>query len=273
VRSTESARRFPEADESALAALPARMEVRGLDAFFGDVHAVRDVSMRIPGNRVTAVIGPSGCGKSTFLRTLNRLHETVPGARIGGQVLLEGSDIYAPGIDPVSVRRHIGMVFQRSTAFPTMSIRGNVAAGLRVLKAAGQRVDEEERVEQALRRAALWEEVRDRLDESALGLSGGQQQRLCIARALAIDPGVLLLDEPTASLDPISTEKVEQLVHDLRDEITVVIVTHNMEQAARVSDQTGFFLNGELVELSPTAQLFTRPRDPRTEAYITGRFG
>jgi phosphate transport system ATP-binding protein len=249
------------------------MEVRGLDAFFGDIHAVQGVSMRIPRHRVTAVIGPSGCGKSTFLRTLNRLHEIIPTAYIRGQVLLDGNDIYARGVDPVSVRRHVGMVFQRSTAFPTMSIRGNVAAGVRVLRAAGQHIDEDERVEQALHRAALWEEVRDRLDDSALGLSGGQQQRLCIARALAMDPSVLLLDEPTASLDPISTERVEQLVHDLRSQITVVIVTHNMEQAARVSDQTGFFLHGELVELSPTAELFTRPRDSRTEAYITGRFG
>lgn len=275
MQSTESTRRFAALNEQQadVEGARARMEVRALDAFFGDVHAVKGVSMEIPRHRVTAVIGPSGCGKSTFLRTLNRMHETVPTARLRGSVLLDGNDIYAHGVDPVSVRRHVGMVFQRSTAFPTMSIRGNVAAGLRVLRAAGQRFDEEERVEQALRRAALWEEVHDRLDESALGLSGGQQQRLCIARALAIDPSVLLLDEPTASLDPISTERVERLVHDLRPEITVVIVTHNMEQAARVSDQTAFFLHGELVELSPTSELFTRPRDPRTEAYITGRFG
>jgi phosphate transport system ATP-binding protein len=252
---------------------PVRLQVRNLNAFFGANHAVRDVSMDIPERRVTAIIGPSGCGKSTFLRTINRMHETVPHARLEGQVLLDGNDIYAPGVDPVSVRRHVGMVFQRPTAFPTMSIRGNVAAGLRVLRAAGIAVDEEERVEQALRRSALWDEVRDRLEESALGLSGGQQQRLCIARALAMDPAVLLLDEPTASLDPLSTEKVEELVHQLRQEITVVIVTHNMQQAARVSDQTAFFLHGDLVELSPTAELFTRPRDPRTEAYITGRFG
>lgn len=273
--STEAVRRVAAvgSDVAEVEGTPPRMEVRGLDAFFGEVRAVKDVSMRIPRHRVTAVIGPSGCGKSTFLRTLNRMHETVPTAHLRGQVHLDGTDIYAPGVDPVSVRRHVGMVFQRSTAFPTMSIRGNVAAGLRVLRAAGQRVDEDERVEQALQRAALWEEVRDRLDDSALGLSGGQQQRLCIARALAIDPSVLLLDEPTASLDPISTEKVERLVHELRTQITVVIVTHNMEQAARVSDQTAFFLHGELVELSPTAELFTRPRDPRTEAYITGRFG
>ncbi|MCG6954896.1 MAG: phosphate ABC transporter ATP-binding protein PstB [Gemmatimonadetes bacterium] len=249
------------------------MEVRGLDAFFGKVHAVKDVSMAIPEHRVTAIIGPSGCGKSTFLRTLNRMHETIPTAYIRGTVHLDGEDIYAPGVDAVSVRRHVGMVFQRPTAFPTMSIRGNVAAGLGVLRAVGERFDVEERVEEALRRAALWDEVKDRLDASALGLSGGQQQRLCIARALAMEPGVLLLDEPTASLDPISTEKVEALVHQLRDGVTVVIVTHNMEQAARVSDQTAFFLHGEMVELSPTSDLFTRPRDSRTEAYITGRFG
>ncbi|MEJ2678124.1 MAG: phosphate ABC transporter ATP-binding protein PstB [Gemmatimonadota bacterium] len=250
-----------------------RLEVHGLDAFFGTNHAVRDVTLEVPEHRVTAIIGPSGCGKSTFLRTLNRMHETVPGAYIRGRVLLDGEDIYAPGVDPVSVRRHVGMVFQRPTAFPTMSIRGNVAAGLRVLRAAGTKVNEEQRVEEALKRSALWDEVRDRLEDSALGLSGGQQQRLCIARALAMNPDVLLLDEPTASLDPLSTEKVEDLIHQLRQEITVVIVTHNMQQAARVSDQTAFFLHGELVELSPTAELFTRPRDDRTEAYITGRFG
>ncbi|MGD8321503.1 MAG: phosphate ABC transporter ATP-binding protein PstB [Gemmatimonadota bacterium] len=257
---------------AAVAGAP-RLEVRALDAFFGKVHAVRGVSMAIPDRKVTAIIGPSGCGKSTFLRTLNRMHETVPAASIRGQVLLDGDDLYAPGVDPVSVRRHVGMVFQRPTAFPTKSVRDNVAAGLGVLRAHGEHVDADERVEEALRRAALWDEVKDRLDESALGLSGGQQQRLCIARALAMQPEVLLMDEPTASLDPISTEKVEALVHELRQEITVAIVTHNMEQAARVSDQTGFFLTGELVELSPTSELFTRPADPRTEAYITGRFG
>jgi len=263
----------PNAETEDFASLPARMEVRGLDAYFGKTHAVKDVSMSVPEHRVTAIIGPSGCGKSTFLRTLNRMHETVPTARMRGTVLLDGEDIYAPGVDAVSVRRHVGMVFQRPTAFPTKSIRGNVAAGLGVLRAVGEQFGTEERVEEALRRAALWDEVKDRLDASALGLSGGQQQRLCIARALAMEPGVLLLDEPTASLDPISTEKVEALVHQLRSYVTVVIVTHNMEQAARVSDQTAFFLNGELVELSATTELFTRPRDPRTEAYITGRFG
>jgi len=260
-------------DALELEGVPARMEVQELDAFFGRLHAVKNVSMAIPEHRVTAVIGPSGCGKSTFLRTLNRMHETVPGARMQGRVLLDGEDIYAADVDPVSVRRHVGMVFQRPTAFPTRSIRGNAAAGLSVLRAAGERFEVDERVEAALRRAALWDEVKDRLEASALGLSGGQQQRLCIARALAMDPEVLLLDEPTASLDPISTERIEALVRELRDDVTVVIVTHNMEQAARISDQTAFFLSGEMVELSPTSELFTRPRDPRTEAYITGRFG
>jgi phosphate transport system ATP-binding protein len=256
-----------------LEGVPARMDVHDLDAFFGRIHAVKNVTIAIPENRVTAIIGPSGCGKSTFLRTLNRMHETVPTARISGRILLDGEDIYAAGVDPVSVRRHVGMVFQRPTAFPTKSIRGNVAAGLGVLRSVGERVDVDERVEEALRRAALWDEVKDRLDTSALRLSGGQQQRLCIARALAMNPDVLLLDEPTASLDPISTEAVEALVRQLRQEVTVVIVTHNMEQAARISDQTAFFLSGEMVELSMTSELFTRPRDPRTNAYITGRFG
>jgi phosphate transport system ATP-binding protein len=249
------------------------MDVRSLDAHFGTVHAVKDITIRIPERSVTAIIGPSGCGKSTFLRTLNRMHETVPTARVSGEVLLDGNDIYDPSVDPVSVRRHVGMVFQRPTAFPTMSVRGNVAAGLGVLRTAGEEVDEEGRVEEALRRSALWDEVKDRLDESPLGLSGGQQQRLCIARALAMEPTVLLLDEPTSALDPISTEKVEDLVDQLRHEITVVIVTHNMQQAARVSGQTAFFLHGEMVELAPTTDLFTRPTDPRTEDYITGRFG
>jgi len=224
------------ASPAAGAGRPPRLEVRNLDAFFGKVHAVRNVSMAMPDRRVTAIIGPSGSGKSTFLRTLNRMHETVPTARVEGRVLLDGHDLYAPGVDPVSVRRHVGMVFQRPTAFPTKSIRDNVAAGLGVLRAAGEKVNTDERVEHALRRAALWDEVKDRLDESAVGISGGQQQRLCIARALAMDPAVLLMDEPTASLDPISTEKVENLIHDLRVQVVVVIVTHNMEQAARVSE-------------------------------------
>ena len=219
------------------------------------------------------MIGPSGCGKSTFLRCLNRLHETVPLARAEGRVLLDGRNIYASGVNPIEVRKHIGMVFQRPTPFPTMNIRDNVAAGLRVLKRRPNRRMTDEVVERALTRAALWDEVKDRLKHSAVALSGGQQQRLCIARALATEPEVLLLDEPTASLDPISSQKVEELVYELRKDMTLVIVTHNMQQAARVSDVTAFFLLGELVEVAPTRQIFTTPRDPRTEAYITGRFG
>jgi phosphate transport system ATP-binding protein len=251
-----------------------RICVESLDAWFGAVHAVRAVSMTLLDRQVTAIIGPSGCGKSTLLRCLDRLHETVPAARVAGRVLLDGRDIYERGTSPIAVRRHVGMVFQRPTPFPTMSIRDNVAAGLRVLGAREpSRRATADIVEHALRRAALWDEVKDRLSASALGLSGGQQQRLCIARALATEPDVLLLDEPTASLDPVSTQRIEELVYELRSSITVVIVTHNMQQAARVSDHTGFMLAGELVELSPTTTLFTTPRDPRTEAYITGRFG
>ncbi|HEU4641470.1 MAG TPA: phosphate ABC transporter ATP-binding protein PstB [Gemmatimonadaceae bacterium] len=251
----------------------ARMQAERLDAWFGAVHAVRGITLPVLAGRVTAIIGPSGCGKSTFLRCLNRMHETVPGARVGGRVLLDGRDIYARGIDPIAVRRHVGMVFQRPTPFPTMSIRDNVAAGLRVLDRRPPSREVDAIVERSLRRAALWDEVKDRLRASALALSGGQQQRLCIARALATDPEVLLLDEPTASLDPVSTQKVEELVRELRGEVTIAIVTHNMQQAARVSDHTAFFLGGELVELAPTETMFTTPADARTEAYITGRFG
>jgi phosphate transport system ATP-binding protein len=252
----------------------ARLTVTSLHAFFGAARVVKDVSIDFFERNVTAVIGPSGCGKSTLLRCLNRMHETVPGARVTGKVLFEGQDIYSRGINAAALRRHIGMVFQRPTPFPTMSIRDNVAAGLRVLPGGGPPKGEVDGiVERALRRAALWDEVKDRLRQSALGISGGQQQRLCIARALATDPDVLLLDEPTASLDPISTQKVEELVYELRTEITVVIVTHNMQQAARVSDRTAFMLAGELIEVTPTSQLFTTPSDERTEAYITGRFG
>jgi phosphate transport system ATP-binding protein len=252
----------------------ARVAVRSLDAWFGDVHAVRGVSIEFQDRHVTAIIGPSGCGKSTLLRCLNRMHETVPRARVSGEVILDGHDIYARGVNAIAVRKHIGMVFQRPTPFPTMSIRDNVAAGLRVLdgRRPGRR-ETDEIVERALHRAALWDEVKDRLREAATGLSGGQQQRLCIARALATEPGVILLDEPTASLDPISTQKVEELLHDLRADMTVIIVTHNMQQAARVSDRTAFMLAGELVEVGDTSRLFTTPGDERTEAYITGRFG
>ena len=245
-----------------------------LTAFFGETPAIKDVSVAIPQLAVTAIIGPSGCGKSTLLRCLNRMHETVPNARVDGDVEILGSSIYGEGTNATIVRRHVGMVFQRPTPFPTMSIKTNVAAGLRI-DSKHRRADknEEEIVEEALHRAGLWDEVKDRLDESAMGLSGGQQQRLCIARALATRPRVLLLDEPTASLDPLSTQKVEELVYQLRETMTVVIVTHNMQQAARVSDRTAFLLAGELIEFEPTNELFTAPRDSRTEAYITGRFG
>jgi phosphate transport system ATP-binding protein len=245
-----------------------------LSAFFGATVAVKDVSISIPQNAVTAIIGPSGCGKSTLLRCFNRMHETIPRARVEGSVEILGSPIYGDDTSPIAVRRHVGMVFQRPTPFPTMSIRSNVAAGLRVdSKSHAERGTTSEIVEEALQRAGLWAEVKDRLDESAIALSGGQQQRLCIARALATRPRVILLDEPTASLDPLSSQKVEELVYELRKTVTVVIVTHNMQQAARVSDRTAFLLMGELIEFASTRELFTAPKDPRTESYITGRFG
>ena len=251
-----------------------KLGTRSLTAYFGEQAAVRGVTLDFNEREVTAIIGPSGCGKSTLLRCLNRMHETVPTARVDGEVVLNGNDIYARGVSPIAVRRHIGMVFQRPTPFPTMSIRDNVTAGLRVKNGrTPPRGETEDIVERALRRTALWDEVKDRLKTTAVGLSGGQQQRLCIARALATEPEVLLLDEPTASLDPLSTQRVEELVYELRQDVTVVIVTHNMQQAARVSDQTAFMLAGELIEVAPTATLFTTPRDQRTEAYITGRFG
>jgi len=267
LRDVEAAAPRVEGEASAMRAV-------SLNAYFGPVHAVRDVSLDVPKHEVTAIIGPSGCGKSTLLRTLNRMHETVPTARVTGQVFFHGQDIYADGVDPITLRRHVGMVFQRPTPFPTMSIRDNVAAGLRVQPGdKPNRAQVDEIVERALREAALWDEVKDRLRSSATGISGGQQQRLCIARALATAPHVLLLDEPTASLDPLSTQKVEELVYELRKTMTVIIVTHNMQQAARVSDRTVFMLAGELVETAPTRVMFTAPSDPRTEAYITGRFG
>jgi phosphate transport system ATP-binding protein len=259
--------------ERPLAAQPI-VATHSLTAWFGDVRAVRDVTLEFHENHVTAVIGPSGCGKSTLLRCINRMHETVPGAGVEGMVTLAGEPIYGPGTNAIAVRRNIGMVFQRPTPFPTLSIRGNVTAGLKVLgSGAPSRAEEEEIVEWALSQAALWDEVKGRLNEPALDLSGGQQQRLCIARALATHPKVLLLDEPTASLDPLSTQKIEELVYILREQITVVIVTHNMQQAARVSDRTAFLLAGELIEAASTRTLFTTPKDQRTEAYITGRFG
>jgi len=246
--------------------------VKGLKAWFGDSLVLKGIDLTVAPNAVTAIIGPSGCGKSTFIRCLNRMHETIPGATVTGEVRLNNENLYGPGVDPVEVRRRIGMVFQKANPFPTMSIFDNVAAGLRL---AGVRRKSElhEEVERALQLAALWDEVKDDLDKSGVSLSGGQQQRLCIARALAVEPQVLLMDEPCSALDPIATAKIEELIHDLKKELTVAIVTHNMQQAGRVSEWTGFFLLGELIEFGVTKELFTTPRDKKTEDYITGRFG
>jgi phosphate transport system ATP-binding protein len=247
------------------------MRATGLSVHYGQKEAIHEVSLDIPSNRVLALIGPSGCGKSTFLRSLNRMNDTIEGVRVSGQVLLDGRDIYAHEVDPVLVRREVGMVFQRSNPFPK-SIFENVAYGLRIGGLSNRRALGEA-VERALQQAALWDEVKDRLQESGLSLSGGQQQRLCIARALAVEPDVLLMDEPASALDPIATAKVEDLVADLRAHFTIVIVTHNMQQAARVSQLTAFFYMGRLVEVGDTASMFTRPRERETEDYITGRFG
>ena len=249
-----------------------KIVVENLTAGFGDKTVLRSISMPVEENRVTAIIGPSGCGKSTFIRCLNRMHELVPIARISGVVRLDDQDIYDKAIDPVLLRRRVGMVFQKPNPFPTMSIRDNVLAGLR-LTGTNRRSAADAVVEKALKQAALWEEVKDRLGDSGASLSGGQQQRLCIARALAVDPQVLLMDEPCSALDPIATARIEDLLHVLGDHYTIVIVTHNMQQATRVSDRTAFFLNGDLVEFSATDDLFTSPKDQRTEDYITGKFG
>ena len=245
------------------------VEVSSLNLYYGPFLAVADVNMKIEPNRVTALIGSSGSGKSTFLRSLNRMHELVAGARVEGEVSLEGQDIYADDVDPVAVRRQIGMVFQQPNPF-SMSIFENVAFGLRLNRFKGVVA---ERVEQALRKAALWDEVKDKLKNSGLSLSGGQQQRLCIARAVATEPSVLLMDEPCSALDPIATTKIEELIHELKETVTIVIVTHNMQQAARVSDYTAFFYVGELIEFGETGTLFTTPQKRQTEDYITGRFG
>jgi phosphate transport system ATP-binding protein len=250
----------------------AAIEVTNLNAWYGSNHILHNIGISIPANRATALIGPSGCGKSTFVRCLNRMHETNPIARVSGSVRLGGIDLYSD-IEPVAVRRRIGMVFQRPNPFPTMSIFENVASGLR-LSGGLRRRQMEELCERSLRRAALWDEVKDIWKKrSGASLSGGQQQRLCIARALAIDPEVLLMDEPASALDPISTSKIEDLIFELKADYTIVIVTHNMQQAARVAEMTGFFLNGYLVEFDATTRIFTNPADKRTEDYITGRFG
>ena len=250
---------------------PGTIRAQDFSFWYADKQALYDVSITIPARAVTALIGPSGCGKSTFLRSINRLNALIPGARHTGTIELDGEDVYGAAMSPVSLRQRVGMVFQRWNPFPK-SIYDNVAYGPRINGSASrQQLDEV--VEQSLRRAALWDEVKDRLRQSALGLSGGQQQRLCIARALVNEPEVLLLDEPASALDPIATQKIEELLYELRAELTIVIVTHNMQQAARVSDHTAFFYLGRLVEVNETGQLFTAPREERTEAYITGRFG
>jgi phosphate transport system ATP-binding protein len=249
-----------------------KASVRNLDFFYGGAQALYNISLDIPPQQVMAFIGPSGCGKSTFLRTLNRMNDTIPGTRVEGSVLIDGQDIYAPGTDVVNLRRRVGMVFQKSNPFPK-SIFDNVAYGLRINRMSTSKTELEGRVQEALEDAALWAEVKDRLKSSAFGLSGGQQQRLCIARALAVRPEVILMDEPASALDPIATQKIEELIVELKQQYTIVIVTHNMQQAARVSDQTAFFWLGKLVEVNQTERIFTNPTEKLTEDYITGRFG
>lgn len=267
--------RVPQCDKQApCTPLPPKafkLESEGLSAWFGNTQVLKDITLPLVEKRVTAIIGPSGCGKSTFIRCLNRMHEVVRGARTQGRVLLEGQDIFDRSMDPVALRRRIGMVFQRPNPFPTMNIRDNVLAGW---KLAGIKLeDEDEVVEQSLRQAALWDEVKDSLKRCGASLSGGQQQRLCIARALALKPEVLLMDEPCSALDPIATARIEELIHELGEKYTIAIVTHSMQQAARVSHHTAFLYMGELVEYNSTCNLFTRPANSRTEEYITGRFG
>ena len=260
----------PDAAVASVMEMP-MVEIERVNLWYGSKQALRDVNMSIPKHRITAYIGPSGCGKSTLLRCLNRMNDLVDGVRVTGQIRIGGMDINDPKLDVTELRKRVGMVFQKSNPFPK-SIFENVAYGPRIL-GVGARAELERIVERSLKGAALWEEVSDRLHESALGLSGGQQQRLCIARAIAVEPDVLLMDEPCSALDPIATAKIEELMLELKSSYTIVIVTHNMQQAARVSDYTGFMLLGELVEFGVTKELFTMPREPKTEAYITGRFG
>jgi phosphate transport system ATP-binding protein len=255
------------------------IDVSDLNIYYGDFLAVEGVNMTVKSKSVTAFIGPSGCGKSTMLRSLNRMHEVIPGARVEGKVVVDGQSLYDPGVDPVAVRRQIGMVFQRPNPFPTMSIYDNVLAGNRLNAKRLKKADADGIVEKSLKGANLWNEVKDRLSKPGMGLSGGQQQRLCIARAIAVEPEVLLMDEPCSALDPISTSAIEDLIHELKSDYTIVIVTHNMQQAARVSDDTAFFnlkaagQPGHLVEFNPTKKMFSTPDEPSTEAYISGRFG
>jgi phosphate transport system ATP-binding protein len=251
---------------------PVCIDVKALNFYYGAKRALETIDIGIPARLVTAFIGPSGCGKSTFLRTLNRMNDIIPGTRVEGKILIEGDDIYGPGTDVVALRRRVGMVFQKSNPFPK-SIFENVAYGLRLNGMARNRADLHGRVEASLRAAAIWDEVKDRLHDSALALSGGQQQRLCIARALAVKPDIVLMDEPASALDPIATQRIEELIYQLKTEYTIVIVTHNMQQAARVSDRTAFFWLGKLIEQGPTDRIFTNPNEKLTEDYVTGRFG
>jgi phosphate transport system ATP-binding protein len=252
--------------------MDSKISISDLDFYYGKAQALFGISLEIPARQVIAFIGPSGCGKSTFLRTLNRMNDTIPGARVAGEVLIDGENIYAPRTDVVALRRKVGMVFQKSNPFPK-SIFENVAYGIRINGIHSSKTDLNDRVEKALKDAALWNEVKDRLNSSAFGLSGGQQQRLCIARALAVQPEVILMDEPASALDPIATQKIEELVVELKKDYTIVIVTHNMHQASRVSDKTAFFMLGKLIEYSPTQKMFQNPEEKMTEDYITGRFG
>jgi phosphate transport system ATP-binding protein len=267
---TTPAEASASAPRSVSAPAPA-VRLKGLHAWYGEQHAVKGVDVTFESNEVTAIIGPSGCGKSTMVRCINRMHEEIAGARAEGEVLLDDVDLYDPSVDVIAVRRAVGMVFQKPNPFPTMSIFDNVAAGLKLSGTRG--LELRERVERSLRGAGLWDEVKDRLTRPGVGLSGGQQQRLCIARAIAVEPRVILMDEPCSALDPIATLRIEELIAELRDRFTIVIVTHNMQQAARVAQRTAFMLTGELVEVGPTERIFTNPEDERTEQYVTGKFG
>ena len=268
----ERAEKPAEPPPTAEAAAPLTFEVKNLSIWYGEKRAINDITLDIASNAVTAIIGPSGCGKSTFIRCLNRMHELVPKTRIKGSVLLQGEDLYSSTVDPAIVRRRVGMVFQKSNPFPTMSIGENVVIGLRLNGVRNQKFLNE-RLETSLRMAALWDEVKDDLHKPGTSLSGGQQQRLCIARALAVQPEVLLMDEPCSALDPIATAKIEELIYELKTQYTIVTVTHNMQQAGRISDYTAFFYLGKLIEFGPTTKIFTNPSERQTEDYITGRFG
>lgn len=263
---------WPAANDERPASESATFQARNLSVWYGSKRAVEDVTIDIPPKMITAIIGPSGCGKSTFLRCLNRMHELVPHTRVEGQILFNGKDLYASDVDPAVIRRRIGMVFQKSNPFPTMSIADNVLVGLRLNGVRDRRLLQE-RLEQSLRLSALWDEVKDDLSKPGISLSGGQQQRLCIARAVAVQPDVLLMDEPASALDPIATMKIEELIHQLSESYTIVIVTHNMQQASRVSDKTAFFYMGRLIEFDDSVRIFTNPKEKKTEDYITGRFG